>query len=93
MNFYTVVLNTKALKNDSDNKTTGKFTIEGETIGNSITNAAFKIRARTDLNPYALPSIFFDCAGTYGACLYMSKLGELRFKNDNGKEVTIAKFD
>ena len=86
------VLNTKALKKDSDNKTTGKFEIEGGTIGNVSTNAAIKIRARTDLNPYALPGIFFDCADSYGACLYMTKTGELQFKNDNGKEVTIASF-
>ena len=93
MNFYTVGRNTKALKNDSDNKTTGKLIIENRELGNTIANAAIKIRARTDLNHYSQPGIFFDCASRYGACLYMTEFGELRFKSDNGKEVTIAKFD
>ena len=45
--------------------------LESSAFGNSDTNAALFITARTDQNQYARPSIRFDCYGTGGAVLYL----------------------
>lgn len=83
--------NTKALKKDVDSITKGKLTIESNTaITSSRENFTLKLRARTDLNPYVVPGIYFDCAGTYRACLYMDSKGNLRFRDDDGREAIVA---
>ena len=74
-------LASKILKLNSDLQNTAKTNIENvfsmnqrlesSAFGNSDTNAALFITARTDQNQYARPSIRFDCYGTGGAVLYL----------------------
>ena len=84
------MLNNNSLKNNADNTTSGRIVIESGVIGVERHNAAIRIRARTDLNSYALPGIYFDCAGIYGACLYMDAYGRLHWANDNGQDIVLA---
>ena len=60
MDLYTV-LNTKAAKTDKINTFTEQQYLDSGLFGSKVENAAFVIRARTDINPDARPSMYLDC--------------------------------
>ena len=71
---YAVYLNSdlqNTAKTNIENVFSMNQRLESSAFGNSDTNAALFITARTDQNQYARPSIRFDCYGTGGAVLYL----------------------
>lgn len=73
MDLYTV-LNTKAAKTDKINTFTEQQYLDSGLFGSKVENAAFVIRARTDINPDARPSMYLDCYGTGGVVLFLDTL-------------------
>lgn len=72
--FYTAVRNTKAAKTDKINTFTEQQYLDSGLFGSKVENAAFVIRARTDINPDARPSMYLDCYGTGGVVLFLDTL-------------------
>ena len=70
MDLYTV-LNTKASKKDESNTFTKQQFLDSGLFGARVDNAAFTIRARTDINPDARPSMYLDCYKTGGVVLFL----------------------
>ena len=71
VNFYTDVRNTKASKKDESNTFTKQQFLDSGLFGARVDNAAFTIRARTDINPDARPSMYLDCYKTGGVVLFL----------------------
>ena len=71
VNFYADVRNTKASKKDESNTFTKQQFLDSGLFGARVDNAAFTIRARTDINPDARPSMYLDCYKTGGVVLFL----------------------
>lgn len=90
MDLYTV-LNTKAAKTDKINTFTEQQYLDSGLFGSKVENAAFVIRARTDINPDARPSMYLDCYGTGGAVLFLDTDMQLKLVANNTIKTVVTK--
>ena len=65
------VRNTKASKKYESNTFTKQQFLDSGLFGARVDNAAFTIRALTDINPDARPSMYLDCYKTGGVVLFL----------------------
>lgn len=85
------VLNTKAAKTDKINTFTEQQYLDSGLFGSKVENAAFVIRARTDINPDARPSMYLDCYGTGGAVLFLDTDMQLKLVANNTIKTVVTK--
>lgn len=90
MDLYTV-LNTKAAKTDKINTFTEQQYLDSGLFGSKVENAAFVIRARTDINPDARPSMYLDCYGTGGVVLFLDTDMQLKLVANNTIKTVVTK--
>lgn len=95
MNFYTVVLNTKALKKNATDSTNGQlaFTKYTGVNASSFQNAPICIRAPYDTKSTARALISFENSGSNAAALWLSLSGDLKIIDNNGKVKKILTED
>lgn len=85
------MLNTKAAKTDKMNIFTEQQCLDSGLFGSEVDNAAFVIRARTDINPDARPSMYLDCYGTGGAVLFLDTDMQLKLVANNTIKTVVTK--
>ena len=90
MDLYTV-LNTKAAKTDKMNIFTEQQCLDSGLFGSEVDNVAFVIRARTDINPDARPSMYLDCYGTGGVVLFLDTDMQLKLVANNTIKTVVTK--
>lgn len=69
---------TNVAKTTTENTFGAKQNLESGWMG--VDNPALVIKARTDLNTYSRPAIYFECYGTSGASLFFDVDGKLKLK-------------
>ena len=89
--FYTAVRNTKAAKTDKINTFTEQQYLDSGLFGSKVENAAFVIRARTDIKPDARPSMDLDCYGTGGVVLFLDTDMQLKLVANNTIKTVVTK--
>ena len=95
VNFYTRVLNTKAIKKDEANITSGQivFTKLLGIGGDAYSNAPIYIKALASQNDSTRAGIGFENAGINAGVLWLNTDGRLRFTDNVNRTKVIAWTD